>query len=458
MAKQFSSRRWLVGLVVLALLLTCCIGRPGPMATPAADPALVLGTADSPETMELSVAAESTPESGSATLAGSEPWYNAVATATQAAQLAQTAITAQDWNQVAQAWSQSVALLQDIPADDPRQMFSQRKAREYLQNLEVAQQRAEQKGAIRVFPALGSGVLDEQVSLYRSYVATLGPPDILIMGSSRALQGIDPQALQQYLSQEGYPGLRAYNFSVNGATAQVISFLTRQLFAPDLYPKLVLWAEGSRAFNSGRFDRTFAEMLASPGYTAVRGGAQLSLETEASLSTQIQGTVPVTQITAQGFLPIEDRFNPAIYYLTFPRVSGQYDDSYRSFRLDGVQTVSFEAVTQFFDGQNIPLVFVNLPLSDNYLDGVRLRYERQFQSFLQRWAQGGSITLLDFLERWRGQPQLFADPSHINRFGALEVTRLIAADGRIPWAELMPPASNNSAPGSRDDDGEEAEF
>jgi hypothetical protein len=37
------------------------------------------------------------------------------------------------------------------------------------------------------------------------------------------------------------------------------------------------------------------------------------------------------------------------------------------------------------------------------------------------------------LERWRLQPSLFADPSHINRYGAKEVARLIAADGRIAW-------------------------
>ena len=68
------------------------------------------------------------------------------------------------------------------------------------------------------------------------------------MGSSRALQGLDPQALQQALAQQGHPGLEIYNFSVNGATAQVVSFLTRQLFAPDLYPQMVVWAVGSRSF------------------------------------------------------------------------------------------------------------------------------------------------------------------------------------------------------------------
>jgi len=30
---------------------------------------------------------------------------------------------------------------------------------------------------------------------------------------------------------------------------------------------------------------------------------------------------------------------------------------------------------------------------------------------------------------------LFADPSHINRYGAREVAKLIAADGRIAWPQ-----------------------
>lgn len=369
-------------------------------------------------------------------------WYQAIEAATEAAALAQSAITAPEWDQVAQAWGRSMTLLQSIPADDPRRLFSQRKAREYLQNLQLAQNRSERMGAIRAFPPLGSDVLDEQVSLYRSYVATLGVPDVLVMGSSRSLQGLDPQALQQALAQQGHAGLRVYNFSVNGATAQVVSFLTRQLLAPDLYPKMVVWADGSRAFNSGRFDRTFAEIMASPGYSAVRRGEKLTLEKSeieaAESEIKAMGTVPVTQIDALGFLPVEDRFNPAVYYQTFPRVLGQYDNSYRPFRLDGVQAVSFEAVTQFLRSHEIPLVFVNLPLSADYLDAVRLGYERQFQSFLQGWASQGALILVDMLEQWRQRPELFADPSHINRFGAAEVARVLAADGRIVWSEATP--------------------
>lgn len=362
-------------------------------------------------------------------------WYRAVGEAIQAAQLAQSAASGEDWRQVSQRWGQAAVWLQGISADDPRHTFSQRRAEEYLANLAIAQQRAQQQGITRVFPPLGSDVLDEQVSLYHSYVATLGAPDILIMGSSRSLQGIDPQVLQQALAAQGYPGLRVYNFSVNGATAQVISFLTRQLFAPDLQPRLVIWAEGSRGFNSGRFDRTFAEILSSPGYAAVRDGVKLSVQNPATGLSGLADPVPISTINSQGFAAVNDQFNPNTYYRSFPRVRGQYDNAYRPFRLDGVQTMSLEAVTTFFQTQNIPLVFVNLPLSNDYLDGVRTGYERQFQAFLRRHADAGAFTLVDLLEIWRWQSHFFADPSHINRYGAREIAQRLAQDRRIPWPQ-----------------------
>ncbi|HIK45300.1 MAG TPA: hypothetical protein IGR64_10495 [Leptolyngbyaceae cyanobacterium M65_K2018_010] len=427
MFRPFPSHPWLVGHLVLGVLLTCCINRPETLAN--AEP--TAGDRNSPPLGLFS----GRPTFSQPVFAGDEIWDRAVGEATQAAQLAATAASAAEWNRVAQGWGRSAVLLKEVPAEDPRQAFSQRRAQEYLQNLAIAQHQARQQGMPRVFPALGSDVLDEQVSLYHSYVATLGAPDILIVGSSRALQGVDPQVLQQALAAQGYPGLRVYNFSVNGATAQVVSFLTRQLFAPDLHPKLIIWAEGSRAFNSGRFDRTFAEILKSPGYSAVRDGAQLSLATPLETRPDEEAPVPISAINSQGFLAVNDQFNPAVYYQSFPRVRGQYDDTYRTFRLEGVQTVSFEAMTQFLQARGIPLVFVNLPLSNDYLDSVRLGYERQFQTFLQKWANSGAMTVVDLLEIWRWQSHLFADPSHVNRYGAREIARLIASDSRIPWPQ-----------------------
>jgi hypothetical protein len=94
---------------------------------------------------------------------------------------------------------------------------------------------------------------------------------------------------------------------------------------------------------------TFAEILASPGYATVEG-QQLTLPAPPASSSE-QGTIPASPITSQGFLKVNDQFDPAQYYQAFPRVRGAVvDDAYRYFRLDGVQRLSLEAVVAFLTG------------------------------------------------------------------------------------------------------------
>jgi hypothetical protein len=365
-------------------------------------------------------------------------WQRAIAAATIAATQAQNAITADAWDQVAVGWTTAISELQRIPTDSPQRLFSQRKIREYLTNLQVAQQRAEAAGARAVFPTLGSPVLDEQVALYQSYVATLGVPDVLVVGSSRSLQGIDSLVLQQALAQQGFDRLRVYNLSVNGATAQVVSFILRQLLLPEQLPRLIVWGDGSRAFNSGRVDRTFAKILDSPGYAAVQASNHPTPET--STDTPLTGPpspLSISAIGAYGFLPVGERFSPASYYQTTPRVSGRYDDAYQPFDLSGVQQLSLAAIATFLNSQQIPLVLVNLPLSGDYLDEVRLYYERQFQQYLQQQAQQRGFTVIDLMDQWVNADQYFADPSHLNQLGAAAIARQLATHRQIPWVQLQ---------------------
>ena len=73
------------------------------------------------------------------------------------------------------------------------------------------------------YPSFNSPVLNQQLERYLKYVAVVGTPDIMVVGSSRVLQGIDPVALEQALAAQGRPGLRVFNFGINGATAQVVN-------------------------------------------------------------------------------------------------------------------------------------------------------------------------------------------------------------------------------------------
>ncbi|MGD1905262.1 MAG: hypothetical protein ACFB0C_04620 [Leptolyngbyaceae cyanobacterium] len=356
----------------------------------------------------------------------------ALQTGAQAEGLADDAETAQDWDQVANAWSNAIHQLQAIPPDSPQRVFAQRQNRDYLAELKKAQQQAELASRPTVFPSLGSAVLDEQLGVYLSYLATFGPPDVLVLGSSRALQGVDPQVLAHNLRRQGLPSVRVYNLGINGATAQVINALLQQVLIPEQLPKLLLWAGGSRAFNSGRSDRTFASIAASSGYRSLRQGQRPALEGNDN-ELQNANPIPVSAINGYGFLSVTDAFDPQRYYQSYPRVSGEYDSSYNPFVLRGIQTTALQEIAIFAQNQEIPLVFVNLPLSNDYLDATRLGLERQFQQYLRQEAQRGNFIVVDLLEQWRGQNRFFADPSHINQAGAARLSQQLAGTAAIPW-------------------------
>ena len=427
-------------LVVSALTWGGLTGLACSATAPTSDEPLAGSSSTAPATLAAEEAAE--PESSKALLA------QAFEAATTAAQLAQSATTASEWSAVATAWSEAIQSLQAIPTDSPEWLFAQRKTREYLANQAIALQRVEESARLAIFPPLGNPVLDEQLALYLSYIATFDNPDILIIGSSRALQGLNPQILQQRLAQQGYTDLKVYNFAVNGATAQVVSFILRYLLTPEQMPKMIVWAGGSRSFNSGRYDRTFAQILESPGFAAVQAGDRPTFESETPLATTLDTvntrasarektrTLAVSSINGYGFLAVNDVFDPETYYQSFPRVPGAYDDAYLNFNLEGVQAVSTRAIATYARGNNIPLVFINLPLSDDYLDETRSGYEQQFQQFLQREGQNGGFTVVDLLNEWPGQNNFFADPSHLNRVGAAQVAIRVSEDDTIPWDVL----------------------
>lgn len=337
----------------------------------------------------------------------------------------------------------------------------QEKLRNYLQQLldnEISDN--ETSAEDPAFPSLGSTVFDAQLAGYISYIETVGVPDILIVGSSRALQGIDPEVLQTRLATQGYDGLKVYNFSVNGATAQVVDFILGELL-PGPLPAVVVWGDGSRAFNDGRRDRTWETLTSSPGYQAIASGRKPTapnlVETESAaqnaelvtaLSTRTVSNGTTSNGTAAGsaagtldglgFSAIGDRFDPAAYYRQFPRVSGRYDGAYSPFTLEGHQTVALAQVTETLQQQNSRLIFVNLPLSSSYLDEFRLYHEGQFQMFLQAQSQARGFAVVDLLTQWDGQPGFFADPSHINQHGAAAIADQLARDPELLFALTTP--------------------
>jgi len=352
-------------------------------------------------------------------------------------------------------------------------------------------------------PSFNVRQLDEQLVLYKQRLASTGsPPHVLIIGSSRALRGIDPAALSKALGTQSYPNIDVFNFGINGATAQVVDFVIRRVLEPSELPKIILWADGARAFNSGREDITFKSIAASAGYkqafqktpitensndlpeNTVNSGQKKTSEEKSEISpyqavnqslNQALASVSATyqnrdqiksllqkqllilvrnqtvasdrQLTDgtsdesisqqavdfDGFLPLSIRFNPARYYQKHSRVTGNYDNDYKSFQVEGEQDAAFQDVLQFAQSQKISLVFVNMPMTGDYLDPVRRQHEQEFQQYMSRLATNPNFIYRDFSQQWIKANDYFSDPSHLNRFGAYEVSKKLANDPMIPW-------------------------
>jgi len=353
-------------------------------------------------------------------------------------------------------------------------------------------------------PSFNNRLLDEKLALYQQTCLLKGPPDVLIVGSSRAMRGIDPATLQAALASQGYPDVEIFNLGINGATAQIVDLIVRRILTPDQLPKMIIWADGSRAFNSGRADATYSAIAASEGYQTLaiaqpqpaQGGEPATAASannqsgtgEAAFTVSYQGvnqwlnqalaslsaTYPqrnqlktvlqqqyATLVTPQptvleqaeasklslespmkegsidfdGFLPLSVRFNPSTYYKQHAKVTGDYDNDYESFQLLGQQDAALTTLLQFTQARQISLVFVNLPLTKNYLDPVRSKYETEFQQYMQQLAIGKGLIFRDLSQLWPSKNDYFSDPSHLNRYGAAEVSNHLATDPMIPWPQ-----------------------
>ncbi|MBO0351985.1 hypothetical protein J0895_23465, partial [Phormidium pseudopriestleyi FRX01] len=244
-----------------------------------------------------------------------DPFAEGIKYATNAANLAQTARSPEEWDEVSKQWLQAIYWMQSVPPTNPRRAFAQKKVAEYMRYLIYTQQQATVSSRLN-YPTFNSDILDEQLGLYLSYIEAMGRPDILIVGSSRAVQGVDPRILRQGLAARGLSGLRVFNFGIHGATAQVVRFQLQELLGPEHLPRMILWADGVRAFNSGRSDRTYNEIVQSPGYQRLASGVrpQLSSGTlEEAIASSLPGEYQFQPMSLQAFSDstgVKDSFSP----------------------------------------------------------------------------------------------------------------------------------------------------
>ncbi|MDY7021057.1 MAG: hypothetical protein SWJ54_06800, partial [Cyanobacteriota bacterium] len=290
---------------------------------------------------------------------------------------------------------------------------------------------------------------------------------------------------------------------VNGATAQVVELIVRHILPPEQLPQLIIVADGVRALNSGRSDRTYEALTASPGYQQIAQGTfriptrqlegtsdfQQTLMTLQELSqtpsttlkqiqqwfdqqfVEISASYPrrdqlkqyllavvnnqslttprqelpdlpapednptreTPQIQRNGFLPLSIQFDPQTYYQKYAQVSGYYDSDYQSFELDGVQMNALKKLIEYVQSQQVEIVFVNMPLTQEYLDSVRTAYEEKFLNYMKTVEAETGLTFVNLADEWLNANEYFSDPSHLNQYGAAAVAKQLAQKSQISW-------------------------
>jgi hypothetical protein len=312
-------------------------------------------------------------------------------------------------------------------------------------------------------------------------------PEVLIVGSSRALRGIEPKTLEKTLINKGYKNISVFNLGIDGATAKVVNLQITQILSPSQLPRLIIWADGLRAFNSSRNDLTYEEITASVGYKQLqetlkntdrnldpianqnaiattspspiaksfdllfttfskRQEIRTSLVKKFDRNTHmlsnsealIAATMPstVTALDSKGFVSFDVTFDPNTYFQKFPQVPGDYDLDYRNFETNGSQFEAFANVVDFCRRNNIELLVVNMPLHATYLDQIRTQYEATFNGRMQELSLREGFTYLDLSQAILNQADLFSDPSHLNQKGAIAISQLLAQNPKVRWQVL----------------------
>ncbi|OYQ67153.1 hypothetical protein B9G53_02030 [Pseudanabaena sp. SR411] len=313
-------------------------------------------------------------------------------------------------------------------------------------------------------------------------------PEVLIVGSSRALRGIEPKTLEKTLINKGYKNISVFNLGIDGATAKVVNLQITQILSPSQLPRLIIWADGLRAFNSSRNDLTYEEITASVGYKQLqetlkntdrnldpianqsaiattspspiatsfdllfttfskRQEIRTSLVKKFDRNTHmlsnsealIAATMPstVTALDSKGFVSFDVTFDPNTYFQKFPQVPGDYDLDYRNFETNGSQFEAFANVVDFCRRNNIELLVVNMPLHATYLDQIRTQYEANFNGRMQELSLREGFTYLDLSQAILNQADLFSDPSHLNQKGAIAISQLLAQNPKVRWQVLI---------------------
>ena len=137
-------------------------------------------------------------------------------------------------------------------------------------------------------------------------------------------------------------------------------------------------------------------------------------------------------LQAMGFQSIEQRLESS--QTGQPLLRGDQDSDYRNFSLQGEQNRALHRLVQFGQQQDMAIAFVQLPLSQRYLDIERQSREQSFRTYLDVAAQMTPLNLVELPgDELFWNDSLFAKPNRLNRYGAAALSWQIgqAMDGGL---------------------------
>lgn len=331
-------------------------------------------------------------------------------------------------------------------------------------------------------PNFNIATFNDKLTLLDWYVTNQGrSPDAIIVGSSRALRGIEPRTLEKVLAAKGYKNINVFNLGIDGATAKVVNLQITQILSRPQLPRMIIWADGLRAFNSKRNDITYDEITASIGYKRLQeslkngdGNSAIASEPNSKITNPLASVISnvfitnakrqeirtsvvksfdrntnlfsngdslvaatrptaVTAIDPKGFVAFDLVFDPDTYFQKYPQVPGDYDLDYRDFETSGAQFDAFANVVDFCRRNNIELLLVNMPLHSTYLDSIRINFESIFNQRMQELALREGFTYIDLSQSIPDRAELFSDPSHLNKQGAIAIAQMLGQSTKIRW-------------------------
>lgn len=256
------------------------------------------------------------------------------------------------------------------------------------------------------------------------------PPTVLVVGSSRAAQGVNPAVLARSLQQRTSTPQRVALLGINGLTARgVAQLLIKHWHHPD-QPRVILWLDGARAFAPRPDDPTDHRLQQALTRNASGGDRPFALARQWQQDGWRRWRSPSadTALTPLGFRAVASRWSP-----TQPPLPGRFDRDSQGLAADQQQRLG--EVLRWSRQHQRSLIFIDAPLTDAYLDGERQAQQRRFHDWLRRQP----LPWRDYSRAWPRAYDRFTDPSHLNREGARALAIALAADPQIPWERWLRP-------------------